>query len=409
MISFQYEALAENGEKRRGEIKAPNLNAAEAKLDAQKLTPLYVVEGSQSVTVEQLTRREITLFARKKATQDEVIDILRSLAIMIKSGVNLVESLETISQHATSIPAQTIAAQLRNEILDGQSIDLAMRKIPDAFPDVVCEMLAVADEGGNMAKSIGSAIQFMEQQSKTAKSIKAALVYPAVLMSVSAITLLLFMIVILPTFGQTFQGLDVKLPAITQILLTSGEFLKSHIMGVIGGSIAAIVAIRYSLKLPRVRAFTNTATYKIPLFGAVLKELALARAVQTFGSLLETNIPVITAIQFAGRVAGFRPLENAFANVEDRVQNGETIADAMSKTKAFPAMTIQLVNVGEKSGQLATMLVTSGDQTQEAAERKMKSVLSLIEPIFILVMGAIVGALVLSILMPLFSLNQSIK
>ncbi|MBA4291540.1 hypothetical protein C0431_01075 [bacterium] len=409
MISYQYEAVDRSGKRMKGAIQAPNLSAAEAKLDAQRLTPLYVVEGGSELTVENLSQQQFRFYKRTKASPDEIIDILRSLAVMIKSGVNLIESLDTISQHATSEPAKQVAAQLRQSILDGQSIDLAMRNIPDAFPDVVCEMLAVADEGGNLAKSIYGAIHFMEQQQKTKTSIKSALVYPAVLMSVSIVTLLLFMIVILPTFGKTFEGLNVKLPAITQILLSTGEFLKSNITSLIIGLVMAVIGAKYALRLPKVKAFVNTATYRIPMFGKVLQELALARSVQTFGSLLETNIPVMMAIQFAGRVAGYHPLTQAYSAVESRVENGDTIADSMAKTKAFPAMTVQLVSVGEKSGQLAPLLITAGEQSQESAERKMKAVLSLLEPMFILVMGAIVGALVLSILMPLFSLNQSIK
>jgi type II secretory pathway component PulF len=409
MISYRYEALSANGQKTKGEIQAATVEQAERKLEQQNLVPLFVIEGGANSSSTPKASSLNFSFGKRKASLDDIVDMLRSLQVMIRSGINIVEALETIGEHSASEAIKDIANRIRNEVLEGQTLDRAMRKIPEAFPEVVCEMMAVADEGGHLAKSIESAIQYLGYQAKTRKIVGGALVYPIALLGISVVTLLLFMIVILPTFGQTFDGLNVKLPFITAFLLKAGQILKENVGALLIGTIVFGVGLKFAVRIPQVKLFLNAASYKIPIFGKVLRELALARSISTFGSLMETNIPIITAVEFSGKVAGYGPLVKAFETVADRVQNGDTIADSMGKTGAFPAMTVQLVSVGEKSGQLAELLLTASSQTQEAAERKMKSVLSLLEPAFILVMGGIVGALVLSILMPLFSLNQSIQ
>lgn len=417
MIAYRYQALDPQGNRVSGEIHAPNTEAVEAKLEEKRLSPLYVVRKDDSqktkpspespTAVPQL--KSNPLFQRDKLKLDESIDLLRSLQVMVRSGVTLVEALETIADHASSPVVQKTARTVKDAVLQGASLDTAMRKVPNAFPEIVCEMVAVAEEGGRLAYSLQGAIDYLEQSAHTRKTVGGALIYPVVLVGICFATFFLFVVFILPTFGKTFEGLEVKLPLTTTFLLNLGTFLQDRLPWVAATAVAAAFAIRALVKAPATRGYVANLTYRLPLFGTVLQLLAVSRALQTFGSLLATNIPVIRAIQYAGRVAAYPPLTSAFGSVETAVRNGENIADAMQKTHAFPPMIIQLVSVGEKSGQLPDLLVTSAEQLRDSAQRKMKSALSLFEPLLILMMGAVVGLLTLSILLPLFTLNQSVR
>lgn len=410
MVSFRYEALDSNGAKVSGEIKANDLHAAESRLGERHLVPLYVVEAGSGTSKAAKPIASNGARPRKlKASIDEINDLLRSMQVMVKAGVPIVEALNTITEHASSPTMKVIANNLKTDMLEGLSFDQAMRKHPLVFPEIVCEMLAAADEGGQLGKALGGAISYMEQRAQTKKAVTGALVYPVMLLSICIGTFLMFLVFILPTFGKTFEGLQVKLPATTTFLLALGGFLQKNFGLVFLGTIAGVVGLKFLLKIPSVATKVNAGLYRAPIFGKVMQQMAMARTMQTMGSLTATNIPIIRAIQFSGKVSGYPKLRTAMEVVEDRVQNGDSVAEAMQKSKIFNPMTIQLVSVGEKSGQLADLLTTSAEQLHGVAERKLKAALSLLEPLLILFMGLVVGLLTLSILLPLFTLNQSIK
>jgi type II secretory pathway component PulF len=420
MVAFRYKALDASGSPTEGQIQANSLQAAEDKLHEKRLTPLYLVQVGGAPTASATKSESPSLQAvnggsplsiggPRRAKPEEVTDALRSMEVMLRAGVPLAESLDTLIENAPGAAIRTMADRMKTSVMEGKSLGESMRQFPDMFPEAVCQMVGVADEGGQLGNALEAGRKFLEQRAHTAKTVKGALVYPIMLMFICTGTMLFFLLFIMPTFGKTFEGMQIKLPITTVVLLALGDFLSKNMMLVMGGTIGLVAGGMFALRVPTIRAAVERFTYRIPLVGAIGRDLAMARTVRTLASLVSTNLPIIPAIDQSGRVAGWPRLADAMASVKDAVERGETLARALADTKVFPAMIVQLVSVGERSGQLAPLLGTASEQLQDRAERKLKGVLSLLEPAFIVIMGLVIGLMTLSILMPLFALNQGIK
>ncbi len=414
MSAYKYKAYDPEGKPVTGEVVAATVQEAEAKLASQRLSPVYLVQGGKSDAKSAASgsgesKLSAIRLGKKKTSVDDICDLLRSLSIMARSGVPLVDSLETLLVNASHEGIREVVESMKADVLGGKSLAIAMGAHPLAFPDIVCEMVGVSDEGGRLADALEAAMDYLEQKSAVKKTVTSALVYPVMLLGICGLTFLGFLVFIMPTFAQTFEGMNVKLPAITQMLLGFGQFLQKNLLIVGIGGIVLGGATPAILKLPKVRAVVTMITYRTPLVGPLVKSMALARSTSTLASLTSTNIPIIRAIEYAGKVAYYPPLVEAFDGVRLKVENGGTLAESMQTSDTFPPMAVQLVSVGERSGRLSDMLHTASRQIQSQAERRLKAVLVVLEPLLILAMGAIIGTLTLSILLPLFSLNQSIR
>ncbi len=413
MTVFRYKAFQADGNAVIGELSAPSQEVAEAKLHEQKLSPVYVVQGGKAPVERSLKNKAEAYkpkrFRRNRVTNEDICDLLRSMAVMCKAGVSLVDSLDTIIVNASNEAMEDIGKRVKADVLAGKSLSRGLEAFPQYFPDIVCEMVGVADEGGQLAQALTNATNYLEERNQVKKTVGAALVYPLMLLGICGLTTLGFMVFILPTFAQTFAGMNVKLPAITQMLLNLGTFLQKNLTLLVITLITLPLAARKILRIPRVKDAISNLTYKLPIAGPVVQLMALARASSTLASLMGTNIPIMLSLEYAGKVAYYRTLVQAFDKVRSDVESGSTLAEAMGATHAFPPMTVQLVSVGERSGQLPELLQTASEQLQAQADRRLKAMLALMEPTLIVFMGGLIGTLTLSILMPLFQLNSNIK
>ncbi|MES1227568.1 MAG: type II secretion system F family protein, partial [Armatimonadota bacterium] len=277
MVNYKYKAFDAGGRQISGEMAAPNVKTVEQKLQQQKLVPVYVLQAGKADSPKTAAAKPFQ-GRRKKMSLDEVCDLLRSMSVMSNSGVSLIDSLDTLAASATNPTVSDLVRNIKNEVLGGKTLARAMQAQGDVFPEIVTEMIAVADEGGKLGQALENTTAYIEMQNTTRKSIVGALVYPMLLMSMSMVTVAGFMIFILPTFGKTFEGMSIKLPLITEALLKTGTFLQNNFVGVFFGVLIGGFAFSRLLKVKSVKKWISVTLYKAPLAGKVAKQLALARS-----------------------------------------------------------------------------------------------------------------------------------
>jgi|LakMenEpi03Aug12_release.lakeMendotaPanAssembly.Ray.scaffolds.fasta_scaffold23894_3 type II secretory pathway component PulF len=408
MHQYKYTALEAGGKRTTGELAANSAEAAEAQLMQKNLFPTKL-ELITNDNPKKATNTPEVRKSRKKVSVDDICEMLRAITVMAQSGVPVGEGLQTVAENATSAAVQDIARALKNDVMSGRTLSQAMAAHPRAFPKVVVDMIAIADEGGRLADTLENVVVYMDKTNAVRKNVVAALTYPGILMGGSLIAFLALIVVVLPTFNEAFSSLGVKLPMFTMILLSAGIFIKSNFLLCIAGVIGSIYGFKHARKNPKFDRLVRIGMIKVPIVGPILTTLAINRSLRTLGSLLKTNVPIIDALTYSGRVANHIHLEAAFEQVKVSVGNGSTLAEAFSATKQFPKMVIQMVSVGERSGRLSELLFTITEHSEAAAERKIKSAVSLLEPAVIVGMGVLVGMITMSILMPLFSLSNNIN
>ncbi len=410
MQNFRYVALGPGGKKVHGELAAASIELAEAQLVQKNLYPTKLETTSSAKATGAAQEKSAPFSRRKKAASvDDVCEMLRALCVMLQSGVPVVEGLQAVAENASAPSIQKLAKGMKADVLSGRSLSQSMAQYPKAFPEVVVDMVSVADESGKLADTLQNVIVYLDRNNTVRKNIVGSLVYPGILMGASGLAFLVLIVVILPTFGEAFSSLGVKLPWFTQALLDLGKFIKGNPLLVIGGLIGLRFGIKKALTYQKVKRAYSLGLLKLPVVGPILTQVALNRSLRTLGSLLRTNVPIIEAITYASRVANHIPLTAAWESVRANVGNGSPIAESMTVTGAFPKMVIQMVAVGERSGRVPDLLETITEHSEQHVERRIKTAVSLLEPLVIVGMGVLVGMITVSILMPLFSINNNLN
>jgi type II secretory pathway component PulF len=414
MQQFRYDAVGANGAKKSGEISASSAFAAEQLLAEQSLFPtrLEVVEGGKARSPKGEKAKPVVnqkVKTRGKVKADEVTDLLRSIMVMLESGVPIAEGLQAVMENSSSPRVEVVAGALRADIMSGRSFAQAMARQPETFQKIVVDMVSVSDEGGRMAETLRHVIEYLDRQNTVKRNIIAAMVYPSILMGASAIAFLALIVVILPTFNEAFSSLGVKLPWYTMMLLHIGQFIKGNFIFCVLGIFGAVFGFKRAMKTEKFANFVQGILIRLPVIGPIITAICLNRSLRTLGSLLQTSVAITQAIQYAGRVSNHVKIGPAYQMVSQRVEGGSSLSEAMTMTKQFPKLTVQMVAVGERSGKVAELLLTNVEHTEAQTERKIKGAVSMLEPLVIIGMGIVIGAITMSILMPLFTINNSIK
>lgn len=404
MNTFKYVAIGPGGKQVTGQVLAKSVAAAEGQLLAKQLIPTELAEVSAQATSQRPFASE-----RKKARVSDGIELLRSLSVMLAAGVQMIEALEAIAENASSPAIQAIAEDLKANVLKGQPLGKAMSAHPTAFSQLVCDMVAVGDEAGRMTETIDGAVSYMDRSLTVRKNVVGALIYPGILMGASLLSFLVLIVVILPTFKQAFDSLQVKLPLFTTLLLNFGIFLRTQPHFVIAGLLAMFFGTRAFLRTARGRLLLQKTLDRVPIVGDILSGIALNRSLRTLATLLSTRVPIVDALEYARRVSNHFRFEKAIEDVKSHVKNGQALAEAMRNTQQFPKMVVQMVAVGERSGRVDQLVTTLVEHREVDIDRKIKSAVSILEPLVIIGMGIMVGMITISILMPLFSINNSIR
>lgn len=402
MATYVFKAIDVAGGSAKGEVEAASKQAV---ADQLKARGLIVVDISSKHRSKELN---VTLFERLKAADLTVAT--RQLATMVASGMTLLRALYVLEEQTDSRPLKEALVGVRKDVEAGLLFSAALARHPKAFNPLYVAMVESGETGGRLDEALLRVADQLEKDDALRRQVKSAMVYPTVIFSFAAIVLIAMVAFLVPVFEQTFVDFGSDLPAITRVTVAASDVITGQWYLLLGGLVAIVIAFRRwktsSWGRPQWDAMRLRTPFKI---GPVVQKVALARWSRTLSSLIASGVPILQAIEITGRTAGNSVVERAMAEVTASVKAGGTIAAPLREAPVFPAMVCQMVGVGEETGALDTMLSKIADFYEDEVAAAIKGLTSLLEPLMIIFVGAMVGFIVISMYMPLFKVYDAIR
>jgi type II secretory pathway component PulF len=410
MPAYKYKGYQQDGAKTDGEISAESLEEAERRLAARDITVVAIVPAGLRKQHSSPTEepRKGSGLKRKVSDQDSG-DVLENLAVMAATGVPLVEALDAIIESARTKRIAEAMILVKSDVIGGRSLSGSMRAVPWMFPAVVCDLVRVAEEAGQLEVALASGARYLQRSAELRKRVMQALQYPAVMLSVAGVTLFVLIIFVMPKFADIFIKMNADVPATTKFMLSLGTNIRAHPMTAAASLLGTIVGIKLLSKSPAVRLRSRIILSKMPIVGALLRDIALARSLQSISTLLSGNVPVMEALEHGSKVAGPGSVADALMGARATVEHGGSLSEAFKGSKVMPKVLIQMLTVGERTGRLSVLMATAADRMDESTSSRLKSMVGMLEPLLIVGMGLIVGTITVSVISPIYSVVQNVK
>lgn len=401
MPVFEYEALNTAGRAIRGIIDAESVRTARTKLRSQGFYPTDIREESGALFPRSLS---FGVFGRVKAK--ELAQAFRQMATLLEASIPLVSSLSALIDQTGNPLLRKMLTQIRERVREGSSLADALSAHSQAFSKLFVGMVRAGEVSGTLALTLGRWADFSEHQVALRQRIRAALTYPVFMFIIGLGVLFFLLAFVIPTVTKIFSDVNQALPWPTLILISISGFLSRFWWALVGGLAVLAVWLRKTLRSESGALFWDRLKLKLPLAGELHRKLAVSRWSRTLGTLLGGGLPLLQALEFSQEVAGNRLLSQALGQARDRVREGEELASSLKMSGLFPSVILEMVSVGEKSGELGKMLEKVAVGLENEAESDLKGLISLLEPVMILIMGVGVGFIAISILLPILEMSQ---
>jgi type IV pilus assembly protein PilC len=400
--TFVYTARDRSGVTSQGEIDSESKTAAAAALRVRGLSIVDLDEKRGGGL-------EINLDRFKKVKTNEVTVMARQLATMIASGLSLLRALYILEDQSSNPKLKSTIVAVRQDVEIGTSLSIAMGKHPAVFNDLFVSMVRAGEVGGNLEEVLDRVAIQLEKDDNLRRTVKSAMVYPAMIGIFALVILVAMILFIIPIFQNMFDDLGAKLPALTQFMIDLSDAGRSRWYLFLAGAIGLVYGFRKWKASDAGRKQWDTFKLRFPMqIGDIVRKIAVARFTRTLGTLTASGVPILQALDITARTAGNRVIADPMVQVVERVKEGEPLAGPLSSLGVFPMMVTQMVAVGEETGALDSMLHKIADFYDDEVAAKLKALTSILEPIMMIVIGAIVGLVVISRYLPLFSVIKAI-
>jgi general secretion pathway protein F len=407
MPVYEYTALDRAGKNVAGIIDADSTVAARQKLRASGKYPVQVKETTVKAKSESAAGFSLpTLFNR--ITQDDIHALTRQLATLLNAGIPLIGALDALMEQSTSPPFKKIIAQIKESVNEGNSFTVSLTKHPKLFSNIYINMVRAGEASGSLDVVLERLAEFGEHQQALKGRFQAALVYPIFMAIVGTGVLFFLLSFVVPNLTRIFTEMKQVLPLPTTILIWFSDFMRSYWWAIVLVLVAIILGLKEFIKRPRGRYIWDTFKLRLPVIGQINRKIALSRFGRTLGSLLQSGVPLITSLQIVRNIVNNVLIGDVIDEAMEDIQAGKSLNIALSRSIWFPPVFRQMVSVGEQSGDLEGMLQKIADAYEREIETRITGMTALIEPVMILLMAAIVGFIVISILLPIFEMNQMV-
>src|SRR5690349_2574502 len=396
MPDYKYQGTSRSGGSVSGVMTASNKTELANLLKRQQITATKMTEKGKEFNIPQfggsVKSKELAIFTRQ-------------FSVMIDAGLPLVQCLEILASQQENKLFQKVLAGTRGQVEGGATLSTAMRSSPKVFDALYVNMVEAGETGGILDTILQRLSTYIEKNVKLQRAVKSALVYPIGVISVAAAVITLLLWKVVPIFATLFAGLGVDLPLPTRIVIAMSNFIGS-IFGFL--ILVALVGMVIGLKVwhgtPQGRFILDGVLLKLPLVGILLRKIAVARFTRTLGTLISSGVPILEGLDITARTAGNAVIEKALGQVRKALEQGKNLADPLKETNVFPGMVTQMIGVGEQTGAMDAMLQKIADFYEEEVDAAVKDLLAALEPAMIVFLGVVVGGIVISMYLPLFSL-----
>lgn len=400
MPIFKYVAKDEEGNTVNDFIEAKDEMVA---LDMLRVKNLIIIS-----IIQQKEEKTVLKRGSKKIKPEELVIFSRQLATMVNAGIPLVQSLDILSEQMESITFRQIVTTVRSDVEAGSSLSAALEKHPKVFTLLYTNMVKAGETSGMLDEILDRLAGYLEKNGSLQRKVKSAMVYPAVVSLMAIGITLVLLLKVIPTFKEIFSTLGGTLPLPTQILIGLSDTLRKYflIAVIVLGLIA--VGLGKLVQTPQGRAKFDQLKLNLPVFGPLLRKVAVARFSRTLSTLIRSGVPILGALEIVGKTSGNVVIEAAVEKARIGIREGESISAPLAKSKAFPPMVTRMISVGEESGELEKMLTKIADFYEDQVDAAVSGLTSLIEPLIIAFLGIVVGSIVVAMFLPIFKITELI-
>ncbi|MGI6680276.1 MAG: type II secretion system F family protein [Bdellovibrionota bacterium] len=340
-----------------------------------------------------------------KIKEKDISVFTRQLSTMIDAGLPLVQGLGILAKQSSNPAFTSMIETVKNEVESGKTFTESLKLFPKHFDALYVNMIDAGENGGILDVILDRLSVHMEKSIKLKREVKTALIYPTVVISVAVIVTAVLLIFVIPTFAELFEDFGAELPAPTQIVINISNFFVANLAFIVFGFLGLIIGFFKFSKTERGQNVLHPIYLKLPVFGDLIKKVAVARFTRTLGTMLSSGVPILTALNICSRTAGNKVVEHEVQKARFAISEGKQMEATLSESSVFPPMVTQMIGVGETSGALDQMLNKVADFYEEEVENAVGALKQLIEPIMILFLGVVIGGLVIAMYLPIFKLG----
>ncbi len=399
MATFQYVAKDQEAKTVKGKIAAENKATVVEELRKRKLTIVSIDE------IKEKGAKQGT-FRSKRVRGEEIVIFARQLATMVDAGIPIVQGLDALQEQITHPLFKKTIANIRDDIQHGSSLYAAFNKHPTIFDTLFVNMVKVGETGGVLSTVLDRISSYLEKTLRLKRKVKGAMIYPIVVISMAIIITIVLLVKVVPTFTGIYASFNHQLPAMTLLLISISNALQHYILFIIGVMFLTFMLLSRWYKTDKGRLTIDRTILRIPIFGDILRKVAISRFTRTLATLIQSGVPILESLDIVGKTIGNRVLELVVEDVRNTVREGESIASPLSRSDVFPPMVTRMIAIGEKSGQMEKMLSKIAEFYDDQVDAAVESLTSIIEPVIIGILGIVIGFIVIALFMPILTITQ---
>jgi type IV pilus assembly protein PilC len=397
MPVYKWKGEDRTGATQTGEIEAPHEAAVSAQLRRMQIRPTKIKQKGKDIFAN-------VAFMQPKVKGADVVVFARQFATMINAGLPLIQSLDILQSQQENKTFQKILKEIKENVEEGSTLADAMGKHPKVFDDLFVNMVAAGEIGGILDTILNRLSAYMEKAMKLRRQVKGAMTYPIIVMIIAILVIAVILIFVIPVFEQMFADFGGTLPIPTQIVVGMSRFVKGNAILIIIGLGLLGFAFKRFYATEKGRAFVDDTVLKLPVFGSLLRKVAVARFTRTMGTMISSGVPILEALDIVAKTAGNKTIEKALYNVRSGITQGRTMAEPLGESGVFPSMVVQMVAVGEQTGALDAMLGKIADFYDDEVDAAVEGLTSMIEPFMMVFLGTTIGGLVVAMYLPIFKM-----
>jgi type IV pilus assembly protein PilC len=397
MPIYLWEGKNRNNIVQKGEMEASSEDLVRSNLNRLRITPTKIKKKPKDLF-------ENVAFLQPKVTQRDVILFCRQFSTMIDAGLPIIQCMDILHAQQENVTFKKMLKNIKEHVESGSTLADSLKKYPNQFDDLFVNMVSAGEAGGILDTILRRLSAYMEKAAKLKSQVKGAMTYPVVTMIIAVAVVAVILVFVIPVFQEMFADMGGALPPITQVVVGMSEFVKSKIHWIVIGVIIFIFAFKKYYKTEKGRKMVDATMLKLPVFGLLIRKVAVAKFTRTMGTMLSSGVAILEALDIVAKTSGNKTVEQAIYTVRSGIAEGRTMADPLAESGVFPAMVCQMISVGESTGALDAMLQKIADFYEEEVDQAVENLTSLIEPFMLVFLGVVIGTLVVAMYMPIFKM-----
>ena len=397
MPEYVWKGVNRKGKKKKGEMEAESENIVRLTLRRQGIEPSKIKPKPKDIF-------ENIKFLQPRVTDKDIVVMTRQFATMIDAGLPLVQCLEILYGQQDNRTFKKILKAIKEDVEEGSTFADALKKHPEVFDDLFVNLVAAGEIGGILDIILNRLAAYIEKAEKLKKKVKGAMTYPIVVLVIAVLVVAVILIFVIPVFQTMFADFGKALPVPTQIVVAASNFVKGYILYMIVGVVVLVFAFRRFYRTERGRSLVDNLVLKAPVFGMLIRKVAVAKFTRTLGTMISSGVPILDSLDIVAATAGNKTIESAIRETRQSISEGRTIAEPLADSEVFPSMVVQMISVGEATGALDTMLGKIADFYDDEVDAAVEALTAMLEPFMMVFLGGTIGALVISMYLPIFQM-----